>query len=257
MAKVLEKASIFQGAQIGVEATPGTAVAANKKLMTMSIKPGHRGESKVVRPSGYKYATASYPLKEWGAFSVDGDMTFNEMVYLLAGLLDHEPPTQQGATGAYKWLFSSLTSEGDDTKSFTIEQGDENSAWRLVGARYTGVTLNFSRTGVTIQGDGIGAKFEENVTLTPDPTELEPIMVLPTQLKLYVADTRAALADAQALKRSFSLEWSLTNKFGLAWPLGADPFAVEGEPNNTAKVRLATDTFGMSFITDLRVAKTK
>lgn len=257
MAIVLEKASIFQGAQIGVETTPGVAAPANKKLMTVSVNTGYRGESKTVRPSGYKYATASYPLKEWGGFSINGDMTYNELVYILAGLLDHSAPTQQGATPAYKWTFDSLTSEGDDTKSFTIEQGDENSAWRLVGARYTGVTLNFSRTGATIQGDGIGTEFEEGITLTPNPTELDPIMVLPTQLKLYAADTMTGLNSAQALTRSFSFEWSVTNKLGLAWPIGTAPFAIESEPTNTAKIRLATDTYGMSYINDLRDAKTK
>ena len=42
-------ATVFQGVQIGVESTPGTPVAANKKLLATSMIPSPKVETK---PSG-------------------------------------------------------------------------------------------------------------------------------------------------------------------------------------------------------------
>jgi aspartokinase-like uncharacterized kinase len=53
------------------------------------------------------------------------------------------------------------------------------------------------------------------------------------------------------------MEYSLTDKFGLAWAVGQDPIAVEGEPNASAKLVVATDADGMGLITALRNATTK
>ena len=171
--------------------------------------------------------------------------------------MHYAAPAQQGATAAYKWTFVSNTSAADVGKTFTIEQGDADRAWRVAGARVSGLTFDFGRNEIRVSGNGVGKQLETGITLTSTPTALSPVPILPTMLKFYMADTQAALAGATALTNSFSMQWSLTDKFGLAWPVGQDAVAVEGEPNASGKIVLATDTAGLGLIATLRAASTK
>lgn len=250
-------ASVFQGVQIGVESTPGTAVPANKKLLSVSMVPSPQVETQPFKAMGNKYASFASLNKEWSSINIDGVPTYNEIVYLLSGLLHYAAPAQQGATAAYKWTFVSNTSAADVGKSFTIEQGDAAQAWSVAGVKISGLTFVFGRNGITVNGNGVGEQFTTGVTLTANPTALGPVPILPSQLKFYMADTQAGLAGATALTASFSMEWSLTDKFGLAWPVGQDPEPVEGEPNASGKLSIATDATGMGLIATLRAASTK
>lgn len=250
-------ASVFQGIQVGVESTPGTPVAANKKLLAVSITPSPQVETKPFRAMGNKYASFATLNKEWSSINIEGAPTYNEIVYLLAGLMHYTAPVQQGVTAAYKWTFSSNTSAADVGKSFTIEQGDGSSSWRVAGAKISGLTFGFGRNEITVNGSGVGEALETGITITASPTALSPVPILPSHLKFYTADTQSGLAGATALTNSFSMEWGLTDKFGLAWPVGQDPESVEGEPKAAGKIVVATDAAGMGLITTLRSAATK
>ena len=59
------------------------------------------------------------------------------------------------------------------------------------------------------------------------------------------------------MTRVFSLVWSLTDKVGLAWPVGQDPVMVELAPSITATLRVATDTTGLGLIANMRAGSTK
>lgn len=59
------------------------------------------------------------------------------------------------------------------------------------------------------------------------------------------------------MTRSFSLEWGLSDKSGLAWPICADPFNVEQEPKLEYKLRVATDATGLGLLTTMRAGSTK
>lgn len=250
-------ATVFQGIQVGVESIPGTAVPANKKLLAVSMKPSPQAESAPFRAMGNKYASFVSPNKEWSSINIEGQPTFNEIVYLLSSLLHYSAPVQQGSTTAYKWTFGSNTSAADVGKTFTVEQGDVNSAWKVAGVRVSGLTFTFGRNQISISGNGVGEALTTGITMTASPTSLTPVPILPTMLKFYIADTQAGLASAVALDNAFELEWSLTDKFGLAWPVGQDPVAVEGIPNASSRIKVATDTAGMGLIAALRSASTK
>ena len=250
-------ATVYQGIQVGVESTAGTPVAANKKLLSVTMKPSPQTETSPFRAMGNKYASFVSLNKEWTSINIEGQPTFNEIVYLLSGLMHYAAPAQQGVTAAYKWTFVSNTSAADVGKTFTIEQGDADRAWRVAGARVSGLTFDFGRNEIRVSGNGVGKQLETGITLTSTPTALSPVPILPTMLKFYMADTQAALAGATALTNSFSMQWSLTDKFGLAWPVGQDAVAVEGEPNASGKIVLATDTAGLGLIATLRAASTK
>jgi hypothetical protein len=253
-----EKASVFQTTQIGIETTAGSAVAANRKLAATSIIPGPRLEADAFRAQGNKYPSFVTPNKEWSEFSIEGKNTYNEVTYLLSSLIAAPTPTQGGTTSAYTWIFTSDTDGEDAGKTFTIEQGDANSMWAVAGARVSGLTFTFNRSEVSISGSGYGEPFDTSGTaLTASPTTLDALPILPTHLKFYMADTRAGLTGATAMTRGFSLIWSLTDKVGLAWPVGQDPVMVELAPSITATLRVATDTTGLGLIANMRAGSTK
>lgn len=252
-----EKASIFQTVQIGIETTPGTPVAANKKLLATSIIPAVKTEGEAFRALGNKYPSFAVINKEWSEASIDGKLTYNEILYLLVSLLNQPTPVQQGGTTAYKWTFTSNTSAEDAGKTLTVEQGDSNTAWRAAGVKVSGLEFTFNRNEVAVSGSAIGQPLETGITLTASPTSLTPKPVMPAHLKLYMADSQSGLDSAQAMTRGFSLTWSLTDKNALVWPLGQSPVLIESEPKLEAKLRLATDTTGLGLITTMRSGTTK
>lgn len=252
-----EKASIFQTVQIGIEATPMTPVAANKKLLALSVVPSVSVEADAFRAMGNKYASFVTLNKDWSAFDLSGKLTYNEVLYALISLLSQPAPVQQGATAAYKWTFVSDTDGEDNGKTFTVEQGDANNAWRIPGMRVSGLTLVFNRNEVALSGTAIGGKLETDVALTAAPTSMTPKPVLPAHLKLFMADTQAGLAGATAMSRGFSLSFGLTDKFNLAWPVGQEPVTVEKEPKLEHTLKVATDVVGMGLLATMRTGATK
>lgn len=252
-----EKASIFQTIQVGIETTPGVAVAANKKLTATSIVPSVKTEADSFRAAGNKYANFVTLNKEWSEASLEGKLTYNEILYLLVSLLSQPTPVQQGTTTAYQWTFTSDTDGEDSGKTFTVEQGDANSAWRVAGLRVSGLELTFSRDEVSLSGNAIGKAMETGITLTSSPTSMTPKPILPAHLKFYMADSQAGLVSATAISRGFSLGWKLTDKIGLIWPVGQDPVTLEIEPALEATLSLATDTVGLGLIGTMRAGTTK
>jgi hypothetical protein len=252
-----EKASVFQTVQIGIETTPGTPVSANKKLLATSIVPAVRTEADTFRAAGNKYASFVALNKEWSESRIEGKLNYNEILYLLSSLLSMPTPVQQGSTSAYKWTFVSDTDGEDAGKTFTVEQGDATTAWRAAGVRVNALEFTFTRSEVNVSGSAIGEPIETGITMTSNPTSLTPKPVLPAHLNIYIADTQSGLGSASPLERGFSLTWSLTDKFGLAWPIGQDPVTVETVPGLEAKLKLATDSVGMGLISTMRSGATK
>jgi hypothetical protein len=253
-----EKATIFQTVQLGIETTSGTAVAANRKLTSISITPAIKTDSKTLKPIGSKYPSLAVVNKEWSEAKVEADqLTYNEILYPLVSLLSQPTPVQQGATSAYKWTFTSDTFGEDAGKTFTVEQGDASSAWRSAGVKIKGLEFTFKRDEVSVSGDAIGQPLETGITMTASPTSMTPKPVLPAHLNLYMADSRAGLDSASELTRGFALTWGLTDKNALAWPIGQNPVLIESEPKLEAKLSLATDSVGLGLITQMRNAATK
>ncbi len=113
--------------------------------------PSPQVETAPFRAAGNKYASFLSPNKEWSSISIEGQPTFNEIVYLLSSLLHYTAQHWQGSSPAYKWTFGSNTSAADVGKTFTIEQGDANNAWQVAGVRVSGLTFNFGRNQISVQ----------------------------------------------------------------------------------------------------------
>lgn len=252
-----EKATVFQTTQLGVQVTAGTAVPANKQLGAIDLAIQPRNESESVRPLGMKYATGVSQNKEWSEVRVGGKPAFQDLCYILSGLMHYAAPVQIGSTGAYTWTFTTNTSAEDSGKLFTVQQGDVDNVWQVKDVKFAGLSLGFKRSGITINGTGLGSAIDTTATKTASPTVIQSIPIMPAMTKLYMADAQGDLATAQPYCRSFALDFNLTDKFALAWPIGCDPYPVEGAPTNTARLTVATNTAGMALVGKLRDGATK
>ena len=255
-----ENPSINQLVQIGVETTPGTGVAATKRLTGMKVEPGIRADVKTYKASGYRFPTVASLSKEWVEAAISGPLTFTEIIYPLSSLIKAVTPT--GAGSAKTWTFAPTSTGGDTRKVYTIEHGSADRAQEINYGLVTGMTLNFTRDECTLSGTMLGKALVDNQSLTSltSSDEIALIPVMPTQVAIYLADTAAGLAGATALSRAFSGSFTLENLTGPIYPLNqSSSFAamVETEPTGTAQFMAAVDSEGMAPLTNLRAGTTK
>ena len=82
-----ERATVYEASQIGVEVTPGTPVAATKRLLCTEINPDPNMNMRNYRPMGFKFNTGQARGKEHTNISYQGDLCFNDLAYILSALL--------------------------------------------------------------------------------------------------------------------------------------------------------------------------
>lgn len=257
-----ERASIFQTVQIGVEATPGVAVAANKLLQSIEIQPAIAVETKSYRAMGNKFPALIIPGKEEVRAKIKGGATYTELTYLLASLLSYAAPTQQGGTAAYLWTFAPSTTAADTVKTYTVEQGSSVRAHKFTYGQMTALEIAFSRAGIEVSGDMIGKQLADNISMTGSPSAIALVPILPTQVDVFLANSAAGLDSATALARAISVSWKISDRFGPIHPLATSGSAgfvgvVETEPNLECKLKMEADAEGMALLTTLRAGSSK
>lgn len=255
-----ENPTLYQLAQLGVEVTAGTAVAATKRLTTLEVTQSIKPEIKVYRPSGYKFSTIAAMSKEWTELELSGPVTYNEVMYLLNGMIKTVTPS---GVGADKTSTFSPSSTGSDTrKTYTLELGSADRARQIAYCLMTGLDFTFNRKEVTCKGTMIGKAITDGFTMTALTSAAEiPIEpVLATQGYIKFADTYAGLAGATAAARAFAATWSMSNVSGPVWPINASnswSAMVDTVPTVEGTVKMAVDAEGMALLTNMRAGSTK
>jgi len=261
---VPERATIAQGVQIGVESTPGTAVAAAKRLGSIGFTLAPHIETNANRPMGQKYPNLHILGQEWSTLSIEGAPAYTELPYIFASLVSAPTVTQYmdsaTPTGAYRYVFDSNPFGDDAPKTFTIEQGSSARAARAAGCLITGVEIGLSRSEVSLSGDAIGALFEDGITMTSTPTQLPQVPVRPTELTFYMDDTWAGLGTTK-LTRALSGSFKLDSRYGPLWVVDASKpsyvATVETEPGLEATLLQVMDAQGMENLVHLRKGETR
>jgi len=257
-----ERGTVNQSTQIGVEVTPGTAVATTKILRAIELSGGIKAENEVWRPLGSKYAAFVVPGKEWTEWKIGGRATYGEEVYLLSSILKTVTAGADGAT-AKLWTFAPALSAEDTVKTFTIEMGSSVRAHSFAYGLVTELGYKFSRTGVERSGTLLGQRLSDGITMTTGntPVETTPVPVAGTQISVYVADSWAGLAGASASTRVLEAEWKIASRFNPLWVLDASKSSwvahVETAPKVTLNLSVEADAAGMAFLTLMRNATTK
>jgi len=198
--------------------------------------------------------------KEWNEAGISGPLTFTEIVYPLASVLNYAAPVQQGVTIAYLWTFTPPQAGVSTNKTFTIEMGSSvrahSSAYNLV----TGLGFNITRDDVEVSGSILGHALADNITLTATPTEIALVPVLPTQVSVYIDASGAALGTTKML-RVLRANLEFGDRFSPVWPIDAAqtdfPAHVEDLPTASLKLLMAADTQGMALLTTMRAGDKK
>jgi hypothetical protein len=255
-----ERSSLNQNVQIGVEATPGTPVAATKRLQSVGIEPSITVEKDNFRPIGSKFNALSTLGKEWAEAAITGRATYTELQYLLASVVN-TPVTTAPVAGATQWVFTPSTRADDAPKTFTVEHGSNVRADRFSYGLVTEVGLSFRRDAIEVSGSMMARAIEDGITMTSTGVTALPLVpVLPTQVSVYLDDEAANLGTTK-LTRLISGEFSLGSRFGPVWVLdAANPSFVnhiETEPDLTATLLMQADTQGMGLLAPLRSGDTK
>lgn len=162
-----ERASVFEGVQVGIESTPGVAVPALTKLLSTGMTLGLKSPSKAIQPRGSKAAVGAVKLKEWSEGTVEGDVSYNDIIYLLSALFGQPVTTvPDGATNArlHTWLPSSF--RPDEPITLTVEKGSFLGAERAVNVVVNGVTMTFNLEAAALSGDVFGKGVTAGIRLS-------------------------------------------------------------------------------------------
>lgn len=167
MAQSLERATVFEGSQVGVETTPGTAVSANKRLLCTSIQNlSPNIPTTNYRTFGSKASTSVIAGKGLGAAQVEGAICPTDLTFLMNTVCTGVITTPGGGSLTRNHLFKPLNSSADSFKTLTIDSGSFAG-----GSRSTYGVINGFEFDININ-EPI-ARFTANmVTQTPDNTDV-------------------------------------------------------------------------------------
>ena len=248
-------ATVYMKPQIGVESTPGTGVDADTILQSIGIKPALNPEISKFSAMGHKFDSIVIPVKEWSTASIDGLPDYNELTYLLAGIMTN--PTPSGASLAKTRVFEILDSEADDPATYTVEFGSSVRAMKFAYGIMNDFNLTFNRaTQSSVTGSMVGGAIADDVTMTAGAVANALMPILSSQVCVYTASTQAGLAGAGALERVLSASLSISDRFNMLWALNCTKtsFAgsIEKKPNISLKLKMGVDDAGMAYLTNLR-----
>jgi hypothetical protein len=254
---MVDRASVFEGLQLGVETTPGTApgTGANKLLPSVVLSQTIQADATMYKTNGGKYNVTSALAQESWEASVSGPATYQELSYLISSAIQGGiTPTTTGTTGK-QWVFQPNQSAPDNQTTFEIQTGSSVRAQQIDFVIMPDIAFEFTRKEVKLSGKMIGQKLQDGISLTATPTAIALIPIVPNQVSIFLDLTAGAIGTTR-LTRCLSAKWSSTGKVGELWTIDASQasFAndVELMPKTTMDLTLEADVNGMALLTDIR-----
>lgn len=143
---------------IGPETTPGVAVPTKRTLANLNITATPDPNVYVSRAKGRKAATSSTLISEMAKYSLDGDATYDELIYPLASIACVPTiSTPGGATTTRQWDFRIDPSVPDTVQTYSFESGStsRNTAGTWLQLTEFGITTS-RRDVMKLSGAAIG-----------------------------------------------------------------------------------------------------
>lgn len=200
--------------QLGVEVTPGTAVAANRFLPTYSLLPKLKRETKQFRSQGSKYQTTSVRHKQMADGGFEGVLDYNSFVYVLNGLTVPvaTPAAISGSTTGKKWAFRPVSRALDNPKTFTVERGDSVAGDQFSYCQLTSLTVDWGQDDLKVSGNLFARTQTPGVTMTASPTSIAERPVERGQIDVFLDSSFGAIGTTQ-ITDPFEEQMQLGEKF--------------------------------------------
>jgi hypothetical protein len=211
------RATVNRQVQLGVETTPGTPVAANKSLPSLSLALTRAFETKEYRSLGYKPNTVSQIIKDYGSGTMTGPLNYTEIIYPLNSLVTGVISTPGGATLARDHTFTPAGIGADAFKTFTIQEGDTTAAREMAYCFFHEFGMTANNATAEITGSLYG-RLPTTAVLTPTPTSLAILPVNVREIDLFMDPTFAALGTTK-ITDHIETTFNISNKYGLKWVL--------------------------------------
>ena len=128
-----ERATVYEGLQLGVESTAGTAVPALKRLRGLDLEITPQTPAEALRPVGAKFAADVVRQKEHCEGTLRGQVCYTDLVYLLSSLLCEATVTTPTTNGTW------TVDLGGATGMFTLTFGGQTTAEIAYNAEATAV----------------------------------------------------------------------------------------------------------------------
>ncbi len=260
-----ERSTINQSVQVGVETTPGTAVAATKRLGSIGFSVGVQADISTRRPIGQKYPSLQVLGREWSEADIEGGPVYTELPYIFASLLSRPTSVTQimdgtTATGAYRWVFDSTSFGDDNPATFTLEQGSPARAHRLTNGIISEFGLEWDTEEVEISGTLLGRAIEDGITMTASPTQAAQVPLKPRDISVYLDNAHTGLGTTK-LTRLLTGEFNLSDRYAPLWvvdrALASFANTIEGEPELEFTLTQMADEQGMASLRAMRDGATR
>lgn len=152
----------FRRIQIGKESTPGTAVAATRKLIgELSISPNLT----IHRPTDERNSLSEFRRSEVvgqdASLSYSSDATYDQIIHFLAmalkgGVTPTQPDVGNSPT-VYDWVYTPVATVLAAVDTFTIEYGDNTQEFECKYCFVQSLELGFAMNSVvTLKADMMG-----------------------------------------------------------------------------------------------------
>ena len=205
--------------QLGVEVTPGTAVATTVKFPSIDVDFSPEHTKQFFRGAGQKFNTIGVMNKNWTAGSYKGPLNYTELAYILSSYSNYAAPSAVG-TGGKGWTFNPALSSEDTTKTYTLERGDAGDAAKVANAIFNSCDIEITRDTGTVSGEVLGKLFSFGNTLTPANTFILNQPVSMNDMSVYLDSTSGALGSTK-LTDVFRISIKLPKKYDLKWVIDA------------------------------------
>lgn len=256
---MVDRAKVSETIQVGLESTPGTAVAAPTNLRSVSVMLKMPGSADLFRPDGHKFNVLAEDNAEWTAFDLNGKPTYTEICYLLAPMFGNPAPASSGVavkTRTYEMLDTTILTP----ITLTIEKGSSVRAERITYGLLTDFALSVTRAnGLTLTGAGIGQLYQDGITKTVSPVDVPLVPMMGKHFDVFVDSSSASLGTTKML-RAFKVESSLAGVYGPIWPINSALTSfgahVDLAPTTAVRLTLEADAAGSAYLTQFRAGTT-
>lgn len=244
--------TVNQKMQLGVESTSalGTAVAANKLIEAFTWTLGIDADVSMFGASGHKYDLVQEENWEQTSIDVAGELDFNAVLYLLAGVCGSVNVAVHGSSATAKdWIYIPPTLGSIVPQTYTLQQGDAVRARSLSYALFNSFGYKGTRkTPFTVSAKGFGQQMSDGISLTSSPTAVTIAPVVGKFVNVYLDPTSGAIGTTQ-LTGCYSVDYEFSNLYQPFYPLNRANASFTGhvdlKPKATLKLKLEADATGL------------